>query len=141
MKLTRCLALPLIALFVRTAAAESSPVMLRVTASGGDRHDEIKNSTASVHHQHKELTATLTNLSREELKGLTVKWYAFGREMKGDRLVIIGSASNAVTLGAAKTGTNTFEAASTYTPDHSVVTTSRNRLSGKKHTSVKEVAG
>ena len=127
--------------FTHTATAQNSPIMLRVKAAAGDSHDDIKNSSASVHHQTKELTATLTNLSREEQKGLTVKWYAFGREVKGNRVVIFSSASHSMTLGPAKAGTDTFKTATTYTPDHSVVSSSRSRTSGKTRTSVKKVSG
>ncbi len=141
MKFTRYLLCALCAFFSHTAVAQSSPVMVRVKATGGDSHDDIKNSNASVHHQSKELTATITNLSREEQKGLTVKWYAFGREVKSNRVVIFSSASNSVTLPPAKAGADTFKAATTYTPDHSVVTSSRSRTSGKTRTSVKKVSG
>lgn len=132
----------LCALITHTAAAQNSPIMLRVKFTGGDSHDNIKNSTASVHHQRKELTATLTNLSREEQKGLTVKWYAFGREVKSNKVVIFSSASNSVTLPAAKAGSDTFTASTTYTPDHSVVSSSSGRkTSGRSRTSVKKVSG
>ena len=134
MKTRLCL---ICAFFTHSAVAQNSPIMLRVKATGGDSHDDIKNSNASVHHQSKELTATLTNLSREEQKGLIVKWYAFGREAKSSRVVIFDSASNSVTIAPAKAGTDTFKAATTYTPDHSVVTSSRSRTSGKTRTSVK----
>ena len=129
------------AFFTHSAVAQNSPIMLRVKATGGDSHDDIKNSNASVHHQSKELTATITNLSREEQKGLIVKWYAFGREVKSNRVVIFNTASNSITLPPAKAGGDTFKAATTYTPDHSVVTSSRSRTSGKTHTSVKKVSG
>jgi len=141
MKITRYLLSAICALLTNTGAAQSSPIMLRVQATGGDSHTDIKNSTASVHHQRKELTATLTNLSREEQKGLIVKWYAFGREVKSNRVVILSSASNTVTLAPAKSGTDTFKPSTTYTPDHSVVTTNRSRTSGKTRTSIKKVSG
>jgi hypothetical protein len=141
MQITRYLLSALCALFTHTATAQNSPILLRVKATGGDSHDDIKNSTASVHHQRKELTATITNLSREEQKGLTIKWYAIGREMKGNRVVIFSNASNSMTLGPAKAGTDIFKAATTYTPDHSVVSSSRSRTSGKTRTSVKKVSG
>jgi len=54
---------------------------------------------------------------------------------------LISSASTAVTLAPAKTGTDTFKPATTYTPDHSVVTSSRSRTSGRSRTSVKKVSG
>ena len=141
MQLSRYLLCACCALLTHTAVAQSSPVMLRVKATGGDSHDDIKNSNASLHHQSKELTATITNLSREEQKGLTVKWYAFGREVKSNRVVIFRSASNSITLPPAKAGADTFKAATTYTPDHSVVSSSRSRTSGKTRTSVKKVSG
>ena len=141
MKFTRYFLCALCAGFTHTAAAQSSPVMLRVKATAGDSHDRIKNSSASVHHQKKELTASLTNMSREEQKGLTVKWYAFGREVTNEKVVLISSASNPVILPPAKAGTDTFSASSTYTPDHFVSSSSRSKTSGKTRTSVKKVAG
>ena len=141
MKFTRYFLCALCAGFTHTAGAQSSPVMLRVKATAGDSHDRIKNSSASVHHQKKELTASLTNMSREEQKDLTVKWYAFGRDENSKSVVLISSVSNSVILAPAKTGTDTFSAATTYTPDHFVSTNSRSRSSGKTRTSVKKVAG
>lgn len=140
MKATACLSSALLGLLAHAVFA-ATPVSLRVQATGGDSHEDIKGSNESSHHQKKNVEATVSNMGKEPVEGLTVKFYAFGRDQKSDKMVIFHTAENKIAPAPGKTAMTPFEVATTYTPEH-LVSSKTGGGSGKKgRTTTKKVPG
>lgn len=112
------------------ASFHDSPVRLEVKVHGGDRHDQIRGSSAMKHDQHEELEITISSVSRNPPLGLQAKWFIFGRDLKSNRVNVIRSGEEKVALG--RNGSQVLNSAkveAVSVPEHSVVSRGRG---GKK---------
>lgn len=127
--------------FLTCAVSAATPVSLRVQATGGDSHEDIKGSNESSHHQKKNIEATVSNMGKEPVEALTVKLYAFGRDQKTEKTVIFQTAENTIALAPGKSAMTPFEVTTTYTPEHFVTSRSGGGSGKKGRTTTKRVPG
>ena len=140
MKATACLSSTLL-MFLACAVHAATPVSLRVQATGGDSHEDIKGSNESSHHQKKNVEATVSNMGKEPMEALTVKFYAFGRDQKTEKTVIFQTAEKKIAIEPGKPAMTPFEVTTTYTPEHFVSSRTGGGSGKKSRTTTKKVPG
>lgn len=107
-----------------------------------DRKDIAKTTTDTVT-QHKTLTILLSGKAKSP-ETRSGKWTAYGRSLKGNGITVLASGEFKVDLSNGGQTVESKKISTTYTPEHSVISTKRGRSNNGKrptsHTTAKKVA-
>jgi hypothetical protein len=118
-------------------------VRIEVRVQSGQDRKDIAKSTADTVTQHKTLNIALSGKAKSP-ENRTGKWTAYGRSIKGNDITALESGEFKVDLASGAQRIESKKVSTTYTPEHSVVSTSRSRGSGgnrgTSRTTAKKVA-
>lgn len=106
------------------------------TVTGSDHKDLGKTSTDRVT-QHKTLNIALSGKPKNP-ETRVVRWTAYGRNMKSNNVTMLASGEIKLGLVNNRQAAESKHVSTTYTPDHSVVSTRRSR-SGRSTPRAKKV--
>jgi hypothetical protein len=107
--------------------------------SGQDRKD-IAKSTADTVTQYKALTIVMSGKAKSPETRIG-KWVAYGRSLKNNEITALESGEFKIDLASGPQTIESKKISTTYTPEHSVLSTSHGRAgnAGSSHTTAKKV--
>ena len=131
-------------LFLTPAQGEIIPAseLVRIDVrvqSDQDRKDIAKTTTDTVT-QHKTLNITLSGKAKSP-ETRTGKWTVYARDLKGKDITALESSDFKVDFSGGAQTVESKKVSTTYTPEHSTVSSSRSRSGGSSRSSTKKTPG
>lgn len=126
-----------------TASAQMVPandrVRVEVEIVSDNSHKDLGKTSVDQVTQNKSLTIKLTGKTKSP-EARVAKWTAYGRNVKNNNIQPLETGEFKLDLSdSGKQSVDTRRFSSTYTPEHSVVSTTRGRSSGRSSARAKKV--